>query len=426
MSFATEPDKPELLSLIPAARLRGVWRRYGALGQGSAVALMTALALLWLGYQAWRLLFQTTLMGAVDLHLRYDEVHAWFAARPVYSLSNTAVYPPATFPLLWPWVGWLDWSWARGLWALTMLGALVWLGLIFVRAAGAQTRIARAFVLLMLLATYPVGASIGNGQLIVLQLPLLITAVLLVHRDGGWKADIGAALLLLIALMKPTTAAPFFWAAFFPQLRWRAPLLAIAVYAVLTLFAASFQAGTALDLIGQSLTNSAALLKISDPAFYGDVHVWLNAIGLTAWAVPVSVLLLLAHGGWTFLNRRADIWALIGVAGIIARLWTYHQWYDDALILPALLALYRIARATWPANSSVAAGVLLGLNVLFMLAPGGLFVLPYPLNVLYTSLETMLWLALLAFLMFVAPRLPTTADSSLRGGAVAPRAVHAL
>ena len=380
---------------------------------------MSVLALGWLGYQSWRLLFQSTLMGAVDLSLRYAEVHAWFARQPVYSAFATAVYPPATTALLWPFIGWLDWTPARWLWALITLGALVWLGTIFVRESGAQSRLQRGFVLLIPLATYPLGAAIGNGQLIVVQLPLLIAALLSLQRSSGLKTDLIAALLLTLALVKPTSAAPYFWVAFFPRMRWRALLLAALAYAGMTLFAASFQGGDALGLISMSLANGASLSAEQNPVFYGNVHIWLTAFGLTAWAVPVSVLFLLALGGWAFLNRRADIWILMGVAGIVARLWTYHQWYDDALILPALIALFRIARAPRPRGADLAAGVLLGLSVLCMLAPGGLFVLPYPLNVVYTSLESLLWLAVLAFLLLCERRHIVPVEAPARGSSLA-------
>jgi Glycosyltransferase family 87 len=423
MSFVTELDRPHPVNSTPVSRLRSIWAKHGTLSLRCAVALMSALALIWLGYQSWRLLFQTTVMGAVDLHLRYDEVHAWFARQPVYTVFNTAVYPPATYALLWPFVGWLDWTPARWFWALMTVGALAWLGAIFVRECEAQSNIHRAFVLLIPLATYPVGATIGNGQLIILQLPLLIAAVLILQRRSGPGADIVAALLLLLALVKPNSTAPFFWVAFFVQMRWRALLLAGLAYVGITVFAATFQGGNALSLVAMSLANGASLATLTDPAFYGNIHVWLNAIGLTAWAEPASVLLFLVLGGCTFLNRRADIWILMGVAGIVARLWTYHGWYDDALILPALVALYRIARTPLTRGEDVAAGLLLGLNVLFMLAPGGVYLLPYPLNIVYTTLQTVLWLAMLVFLMVCARRLPMPAAGVFARGvpAVTPR-----
>jgi len=57
---------------------------------------MVSVSIAWLGYQFWRLLWQqdpiwpTSPRGAVDLNLRYKELHNWFAGEPV-----PRVYPPA-------------------------------------------------------------------------------------------------------------------------------------------------------------------------------------------------------------------------------------------------------------------------------------------------------------------------------------------
>lgn len=243
MSFATELDWPHQVNSTLAARPRSVWAQHRTLSLRCAVAVMSVPALIWLGYESGRLLIQTTLMGAVDRHLRYDEAHAWFASQPVCSMFNSAVFPPPTHAFFWPFTGWLAWTPTRWIWALTTVGAPGWLGTIYMRERGAQSHIPRAFVLLIPLATHPVGATIGNGQLIIL----------------------------------------------------------------------------------------------------------------------------------------------------------------------------RIARTPQPGGEDVAAGLLLGLTLLFMLAPGGVFVLPYPLSVIYTGLESLLWLAMLAFLMCCARRLPVPAEVPCHG-----------
>ena len=86
---------------------------------------MAIAALVWLAYQFWRLLlgdapiWPTSPSGAIDLKLMHQLVHEWFAGRRVYGELKTAVYPPATYVLLWPLVGWLDVGPARWLWGLT-------------------------------------------------------------------------------------------------------------------------------------------------------------------------------------------------------------------------------------------------------------------------------------------------------------------
>ena len=153
-----------------AARRRSVWAHHGTLSLRCAVAVMSVPALIWLGYELGRLLIQTTLMGAVERRPRYDEAHDWVARLPVCSVFNTALFPPPTHAFLRPFTGWLVWTPTRGFWRLTMVGAPGWLGTIFMRGSGALFPIPRALVLLNPLATHPVGATIGNGQLIIIRI----------------------------------------------------------------------------------------------------------------------------------------------------------------------------------------------------------------------------------------------------------------
>jgi hypothetical protein len=70
-----------------------------------------------------------------------------------------------------------------------------------------------------------------------------------------------------------------------------------------------------------------------------------------------------------------------------------------------MIALPRIAREEPPDGSGdVAAGVLLATTLLFMLAPGGLFLLPPPWNTSYVILQTIVWFATLGFLASRASR----------------------
>ena len=60
------------------------------------------------------------------------------------------------------------------------------------------------------------------------------------------------------------------------------------------------------------------------------------------WNLPASLLLFFALGAFVYRHRTADPWILLGVAGIVTRIWAYHRVYDDVLVLPALLALARV------------------------------------------------------------------------------------
>jgi len=111
--------------------LRSLWVDYGTTVLRSAVWLMAIAAAVWLGYEFWRLLWQSGEKGAIDLLQRRNEVQAWFAGKPVYGDIVTAVYPPASYAILWPLLGWLSETAARWFWAVTTVFALMWLVHIF-------------------------------------------------------------------------------------------------------------------------------------------------------------------------------------------------------------------------------------------------------------------------------------------------------
>ncbi len=105
-------------------------------------------------------------------------------------------------------------------------------------------------------------------------------------------------------------------------------------------------------------------------------------------------------GGWIYCHRDRDIWFLLGVTGLVTRFWTYHGWYDDLLILPSMIALFRTAkRGTSPDGADVIAGTLLGMSLCVMIAPGGQYLLPPPWNRLFMNIQMVVWILVLIFLL---------------------------
>jgi hypothetical protein len=389
--------------------LRTWWLHHGATVLRLSRALLTAISFVWLAYQFWRLvsggapIWPTSPVGAIDLRLRYTETHNWFARQPVYTTFTTAVYPPATYAMLWPVLGWLEYAPARWLWAATTLVALAWLVHLAVRESEVETRSERALLALVLLSTYAVGATIGNGQLGVHVLAALLTGLLLLRdRRYGWLGDLLGVVLILMALAKPSLTAPFFWLVLvLPRKRWPAVLLAT-VYVGLTLYAASFQEASLASLLSDWLARGSEVALVAGQA---HVHAWLSSIGLGAWILPVSLFMVILLGAWTFYSRSVDFWLLAGVAALVARLWVYHLWYDDLLLVTPMLSLFRIARrGPSDRGTDVVAGVLLALTVLAMLAPGGLYLFPTPWKQVYIAGQTVTWLAILVFLLVQAER----------------------
>ena len=358
-------------------------------------------ALIWLSYEFWRLLFQRGVMGAVDLRNRHTEVHQWFARQPVYQVIEPAWYPPATYALLWPFVGWLDFTQARWLWALVTVAAIRWFVTMLERESLALPGLERTFVALIPLATYPLGAGIGNGQLPVLVLAAVVAAlVALAGAARGWRRDLLAAVLLLTALVKPSISAPFFWIALVLPGGWRPVVLAAAGYLAATALAASFQAAGLFELLREWLS---ILSRVSGEtglySRYANVQIWLVWLNLKALALPATLLLMIALGVWVYRYRRADLWVLIGVTALVTRFWSYHLWYDDLLIVLPLVTLFRLTKTSPSGHDRLMAGGLLAVTLACMLAPGGLYVFPVPWNVVYTGIETVVWLGVLAFLL---------------------------
>jgi hypothetical protein len=382
--------------------LRIWWHKHASMLLSFAIALMSVLALMKLGEEFWRLTLDSSSIGAIDLKFRYIEVHRWFDGKPVYSELDKAVYPPASYVMLWPLLGWLGAvTPARWFWAATTLGALVWLVYLVVKESGADTKLERIFVALIPLSMNATGSTIGNGQLIVHIVPALLAGLLLLQeRRRSWSKDILASIFILLALVKPSITVPFFWIVLFVSRRLRPALLITLGYIGLTLFAVSFQEPGLLSLLRGWLYRAS---EVTVGAAYANLHTWLAVIGLKEWSLPTSLLTLLALGFWTYLNRLVDIWLIIGVTAIIARLWTYHRWYDDLLILLPMIALFRIAKKAQSDNrSDIIAGILLAITLFSMLAPYRVQNLPSPWSLLFTGGHAIVWIVVLIFLLYQA------------------------
>jgi hypothetical protein len=76
-----------------------------------------------------------------------------------------------------------------------------------------------------------------------------------------------------------------------------------------------------------------------------------------------------------------------------------------------MVALFRIVKREPSDSGGAGAGVLLGLALLLMLAPGGLFLFPPPWNTVCVYGQTVLWIVTLIFLH---RRAPTERSGALR------------
>ncbi len=367
------------------------------------IPILALAALIWLGYEFWRLLFQPYPPGAYDLVFRYREVQAWFAGIPVYSEFGGTGYPPATYTLLWPFLGWLELTEVRWVWAALMVGSLFWLIRLMIEESGAESLTEKIFISLVPLSTYATGAAIGNGQLIVFLLPALLTGLLtLYRRERSWGRDLMGAALVLISLAKPTISVPFLWLVFFLPAR-RSFLLVLGSYVGLTLLALTFQESSA-EWLFREMTGNA--VEVAAHKGYADLHLLLIMLGLRDWILPASFVVWVGFGVWVYRHRHVDPWLLLGATAWVARFWTYHLWFDDLLILVPMIALYRFAKQSAPDESKgKIAWILFFLTLLSMLAPGGLYLFPEPFRTSYLVVQVAIWAAGFVFLLSQARRL---------------------
>ncbi len=386
-----------------ASILQTWWQKHSTTLLSIGVALMAVLALFKLGEEFWRLILGTSGIGAIDLKLRYREVHRWFSEIPVYTELRGAVYPPASYALFWPFLGWLDIKDARLLWAATSIIAILGLVYLAVKESGADTALERFFVALIPLSMNSTGVAVGNGQPIPHQITALLIGILLLRKGRvSWLNDILASTLILLALVKPSVSAPFFWIVLFVPGRLRPAILVVSAYIALTLFSASFQKPGLLTLIHDWMARVTVIAE-REGGGYANLNIWLSNLGLEEWSLPASLLALLSLGFWVYYHRDLDLWLLLGVSALVARFWTYHRWHDDLLLLIPMITLFRIAKREPSANGSgVMAGMLLALTVLAMLAPYRVQDLPSPWYLLFTGGHAVIWIFILIFLLYQA------------------------
>lgn len=313
--------------------------------------------------------------SALDLGSRAVAVERWFGGAGLYE-SVSSTYPPASYLLLWPLLGWLSFGQASWLWALLYGLALGWLTLLCARhqaIASHSTRWLAAMVLLALTAT---SAAVWLGQLVPLSLAALLGAMFLLHPPTGksinWQHEVGAGALLLFALAKPSIAAPFLWMVLWSPMRLRVGVGVLVGYAVLTLAALWFQhdATREVALWAQTVNRDGAHLSEG----YANLRAWTEALGIKKWSHPLSLAAWLWLGYWTFSHRHLDRLLLLSVTALVARLWTYHNLYDDLLLAIPMLFLLQIAVGkTAGARRSGARGLVGALVVLLILPPDWVF-----------------------------------------------------
>lgn len=375
------------------ARLPAWWERYGTIVLWTAVACMAAAAAWRLSNELPRLLSGAD--GAFDMRLRHREVHRWFADESVYGDIERGDYPPASYVILWPLLGWLDLAAARMLWAVTGLAGLAWLAWVGVRESGARAAAPVLLLALLPFSVYPSSATLAMGQLMNHVLPAILAALLLLRRGPPrWSRDIAAAGLMIAALVKPPIAVPFFLAMLLFPDRVRPAVLVIGGYAAVTLLAAAFRSEPLSFTLFGWLGETPQVLD-----GHSNVHKWLALAGLPQLMLPASLGILLWLGWWLRRYRMSDVWLLLGVCGVVAQLWLHHRVYDHLLLVVPMVTLFRVAHGAGDAHTSTVAAVLFAATWATLHLPASMLTGAPPLSILLEAVQTAVWLLVLAFLV---------------------------
>lgn len=399
----------------------------------AAIAVLSLAILTRLPYEFHRLLVSDSELGAIDLIQRYEEIRAWFSGNPVYGFLDSAVYPPASYLIMWPFMGYESWTVTRWIWAISSIALLIFLIQRLLSAQSISTPLNKLFWSLFICAHYATGITIGNGQLTIHIMAVLMAALaFLTSRQQSWPTYLWVGLFAALSLIKPTVTLPFMWLVLFIPRTIYPALFTGVIYGLMAIVASTFQEGGLFQLhltwfsqgvsgavwsstvssdegvsdllgsniLGQGVSNFSNLL--GGDVGYADIHSILGAFGMGQWAMPSSLTILFLTGIWMYFYRHCSVWSLMGVAAIISRIWTYHRVYDDMLIIFAIFAVIAIIRQESYSAYPSTGKVLLVLLVVASLVPSSLRLLPFPLNLGFTMGQFLVWIATLLYLLISA------------------------
>jgi hypothetical protein len=293
---------------------------------------------------------------------------------------------------------WPPWPAVRGYFAAINLIALAWLMIWAYREPRGATVEAR---LLIMAAVFAFGGSCTATE--VGQISIVVTALL----AGALSCDRArrpylCGLLVALALIKPTIAAPFA-VALLVTARYRA-VLAAAAYGAAATAVAWLVTNTSPILMLQQLAHGAAQF-ISDGTL-GLVDL-VTMLGASPAAVVWLPLLIALPGLALMAGVRPSLPIAFAVATVWARLWTYHKSYDDVMLVFVLVPLGVFALRQAPSRLAVVAFVVMGVLAWI---PGQLLMRPE-----VQILQLAVWPSALAALVVL----------NRRYGAAAHRSAHA-
>ena len=175
-------------------------------------------------------------------------------------------------------------------------------------------------------------------------------------------------------------------------------------YIGISLISGSFQESGIVALMQDWLASSREILMHDAILWsHGNLHSLLATFGLERWTPVSSLIALAASGIWMYFHKKADIWLLIGVAGCVSKFYTYHGWYDDAILALPMVCLFRMSKDDVLGSTYCGyAGFLLVLSLAVMITPGGAFFVPPLWVMVFVALQSFVFLTILGFFLIHA------------------------
>lgn len=285
--------------------------------------------------------------GAGDLERRHSEVAAILRGENPYAIfleqmaltaqrkpgmvpydhTSVPAYPPWALPILVVTAG-APAPLHRLLFALGNAGALVLLAFTLARMARRELALESRWVLLGCFLISTIGMTLGMGQYGI----LVILAVLLAAEADFQRRPGRAGLLLALSLVKPNISLPL--------------LLVFVVKKRFHILAVTAVTVSLLSLLGCWLIGTSPLAAFRDwlvlaqgLAREGDSPTrWLGSF-LPHGNTIASLLVTVLAAGALWRQRTRGFLVLIALASFFGRVWTYHRYYDNMMLLPLMAVL---------------------------------------------------------------------------------------
>ena len=253
-------------------------------------------------------------------------------------LCQAPNYPASGLVFLWPYAVW-EWPVAKTLWAVSnVLFTAIILFCVF-RLLPVDTPCMSKLLIAMLFVTgTPWRNGVGNGQHALFTLALFLLSVVIVSRSAN-----AAGIPLAVSWFKYTIAFPL--TLFFARSKrlWAAILVATAIHAVLTIFAAIWVDTSPVDL----LLGTLRVAQSATGRGYLDVFAIASELGLSSKLVPAVFALAILGVTYLAVRRDADELSCLSTLSMAAMTVVFHGGYDFVvLVIPLSYALRERAMNT--------------------------------------------------------------------------------